>query len=110
MNPLLLVAVGAVAVATGPAAGARHRRSCPSLLPPAQRGHVGQREEEQRLEQHCRWFAHMRWIAVLLALLLALATVGLGFLPKRVLNPLLLTIAGLGVSNLVYSALERRRI
>src|SRR3972149_1328126 len=66
--------------------------------------------DEQRLEQHCRWFPPMRGIAALLALFLALTTVGLGFLPKSVLTPLLLTIVAIGASNLVYAALERRRV
>jgi len=66
--------------------------------------------EERRLAQHGRWFAHMRWIAALLALFLALATVGLGFLPKAVLAPILSTIAGIGASNLVYAVAQRRRL
>ena len=109
VNPLLLVAIGTVAVATAWLL-ARTPPFLPLLSSRTPDADMSASAEEQRLEQHCRWFAHMRWIAVLLALFLALATVGLGFLPERVLNPLLLTIAGIGVSNLVYSVLERRRV
>ena len=109
MSRALLAAVGAVAVATAWLLA----RTPPFLPSPSSRGTAADlpaSADEQRLEQHCRWFAHMRWIAALLALFLALTTVGLGFLPKSVLTPLLLTIVAIGASNLVYAALERRRI
>ena len=65
--------------------------------------------EDQRLEKYARWFVHMRWVAALLALVLVVATVGLRFLPTRVLAPLVLTVAAVAGTNLVYRALARRR-
>ena len=44
----------------------------------------------------------MRWVAVLLASLLIVTTVGLRFLPAEVLTPLLLTLAALAATNLAY--------
>ena len=65
--------------------------------------------EEARLEQYARWFIHMRWVAVLLAAGLTVATVELGFLPGQVLVPLLLTLAAVSATNLVYPRLLRWR-
>lgn len=61
--------------------------------------------EERRLEQHARWFIHMRWVAVLLATVLIVSTVGLRFLPAEVLPPLLVTLAAVAATNLVYPRL-----
>lgn len=69
-----------------------------------------QNAEEQRLEKYARWFAHMRWVAVLLALVLVVATVGLGFLPRQVLAPLVGTIAVVAATNLLYRAIAARRL
>jgi len=66
--------------------------------------------EEQRLEKYARWFVHMRWLAALLALVLVVTTVGLRFLPPRVLAPLVLTVAAVAATNLVYRALALRRV
>lgn len=83
----------------------------PPLLPVAQRGTDRAADlEGQRLENYARWFAHMRWLAVILALVLVVSTVGLGFLPRRVLLPLLATIALVAGTNLLYRAIARRRL
>jgi signal transduction histidine kinase len=86
----------------------------PPFLPPPSRGasvgDVSPSVDDRRLEQHCRWFAHIRWVAAVLALLLVLTTVGLGFLPEGVLAPLLATIGALAASNLAYAALDRGRV
>ncbi len=108
MSPAILVLVALVAVAV-----AWMLARTPPFLPPPAARRAGEDlslgTDEQRLAQHCRWFAYMRWIAALLALLV-FSTVGLGFLPKTVVVPLLLAIAAIAASNLVYSALERRRL
>jgi hypothetical protein len=52
----------------------------------------------------------MRWVATLLALVLVLATVGLGFLPHEVLRPLVLTIAALAGAILAAAAATLRRL
>ena len=109
MSPLLLSAVVVIVAGTAWLLA----RTPPFLPTPTTRATAEDASlgaEERRLVQHCRWFAHMRWIAALLALFLALTTVGLGFLPKAVLAPILLTIAGIGASNLLYAVAERRRI
>ena len=109
MSPSLIAALGAIGAGT-----AFLLARTPPFLPIAS-ARAGAEDvsldaDERRLEQHCRWFVHMRWIAVLLALFLAVMTVGLGFLPKAVLTPILLTIAAIAASNVVYVALERRRL
>jgi signal transduction histidine kinase len=79
----------------------------PAFLPSAGGSLAGR--EDARLEQYHRWFAHVRWVAALLALLLVIFALELGFLPKRVFGPLLATVGGLGLSNLAYSAAAVRR-
>jgi hypothetical protein len=101
-------ALAAVAVAMAAAAWLLFRT--PPFLPFIQgrtQGVVG--ADEQRLEEYARWFIHMRWVAALLSLVLVVATVGLGFLPWRVLPPLLFTIALIAGTNLFYGAIARRR-
>jgi signal transduction histidine kinase len=102
-----------VAVAAAVATAWLLARTPPFLPPPrrdAKAGEASLSVDDRRLEQHRRWFAHMRWAAALLALVLALTTVGLGFLPEGLLAPLLATIGAVAASNLVYAALDRRRI
>lgn len=55
-----------------------------------------------------RWFILMRWIAVLVAAVLTVAaTLFLDLLPERLARPLLITIAILAITNLVYDFLLR---
>ena len=65
--------------------------------------------DDGRQRQYARWFVHMRWVAVLLALVLVLGTVELGFLPREVLWPLLLSVAVLAASNGLYGWLLARQ-
>ncbi len=108
MNSVAMLVVIAAAVG---AAGLLFRT--PPFLPPlhgAADGEAPVSGDERRLEQYGRWLVHMRWLAVLLALLLVVATVRLGFLPHGVLGPLVLTIAVVATTNLVYRTLARRRL
>src|SRR5574340_963174 len=73
----------------------------PPFLPPFDRGRREGEEplDETRLGQYQRWFFHMRWIVVLLALLAVIVAIDQGFIPNRMLVPLLLTIAVVALSN-----------
>lgn len=109
MSPVSLFAGAIAAVATAWLLA----RTPPFLPPPSLGASVGDAAlnvDDRRLEQYCRWFAHMRWVVAVLALLLVLTTLGLGFLPEGVLASLLATVGALAASNLVYAALDRRRV
>ena len=84
----------------------------PPFLPPFQgvRPTDEAAAEEIRLGQHMRWFEHMRWIVTLLALLVVIVTIELGFVPADMLVPLLLTISVVALSTVLYSAIDRRHL
>ncbi len=107
MSPLALVLAVVVLAST-----AWLLAKVPPFLPPWKG--VGPIDEaaadEVRVEQYLRWFAHMRWIVALLALLVVIVTIELGFVPRAMLVPLFFTVVAVGSSNLVYSAIDRRRL
>ena len=107
MSPEVALAIVAVAMV----AAAWLLVRMPPFLPFVQGTTAGVADaDERRLEEYARWFIHMRWVAALLSLVLVVATVGLGFLPQRVLPPLLFTIAVVAGTNVAYGAIARRRL
>jgi len=82
-------------------------------LPPSRLLHALQADptvkELHQIEFCTRWFVQMRWVAVIAATTLVILTVMVfGWLPHRVLLPLVATIAGLVVFNSVVVARLRR--
>ena len=107
VSPLALAFAAVVLTATG-----WFLATVPPFLPPFQGVRPGDAAaaDEIRLAQYQRWFAHMRWMVALLALLLVIVTIELGFVPAETLVPQLLTIAIVPLSNVLYSAIDRRRL
>jgi len=86
-------------------------RRWPSLMgdgsPAQQSGDLS--SSEVRDQRYLRWFIHVRWAVLLLALVLVVATVGMGYLPTAVLLPLLAVLAILAVANAAYAGPARHR-
>jgi signal transduction histidine kinase len=69
-----------------------------------------ERLPEEQMIHFNMWFVKMRWLACVVATTLIIATVKvLRYLPGELLWPLLTSVALLVVTNIIYSALLRRR-
>ncbi|MBW8040312.1 MAG: hypothetical protein FVQ85_09965 [Planctomycetes bacterium] len=90
-------------------------RTGTSMFPSAKvEQHELQLEErlpEEQMIHFNMWFVKMRWLACVVATTLIIATVKvLKYLPGELLWPLLTSVAFLVVTNIIYSALLRRRL
>ncbi len=65
--------------------------------------------DERRLQEYGSWFVHMRWVAVLLSVVLVAASAIFRFLPPETTPPLLLTVAAVAGSNLLFPRLAKSR-
>ena len=66
-------------------------------------------DEQERLLAFARWFITVRWVAFAMAGILVMVGVHVArLLPREMSLPLLLSVVGLGVSNVVYRLLLRR--
>lgn len=64
--------------------------------------------ELRSLQSNARWFIRMRWVAIIVAtVLVVISTSVLHLLPRFLAFPLLVTIATLGIVNLIYFKLSR---
>ena len=65
--------------------------------------------DEQRLRGYGSWFVHMRWVAVLLSVILIASSATFRFLPRETTAPLLLTVAAVAASNLLFPRIAAGR-
>jgi signal transduction histidine kinase len=65
----------------------------------------------ERIIHFNMWFVHMRWLACIVSFALIVITIKiLGYLEERVFWPLIISVAFLVISNLIYTFLLRRRL
>jgi PAS domain S-box-containing protein len=70
---------------------------------------TGQTEENARLYQHIHWFINLRWLAISVSFLLIIFSIHLtALLPEEAFSPLIMLVAILTLSNVVYAFWARR--
>ncbi len=102
-------------VAVGLIVGGYFLRKGSSIFPSIDvtHGQVQQREDgsQRQIIHFSTWFIQMRWLACIVSIILIVVTIAvLDYLEKRAFWPLVISVAVLCTTNIIYTVLLRRRL